>query len=408
MPLQFFTDKNGNRKSRYVAPSANFKKSSKRPKRLSLEDIGYTPGKISDKLKDDPIIKAQNKGRLSDDEKEELRKATYNRGGRLENNITGFLPSGFTNFLYNLDEQNQLNRLNQFPEARSDRFANVQQNIRDAASNEGFNFDRFFNTPNVDRRDPNEVRPFQSNDGNLQDISGEVTKTDILRGRPGISEDDILRSIGNTQFDPRAINPILTAGAGFGDTALAEFIDPNRFNAFRTNEAYSTSNRPGGFGGLLYDALGGTTVDEVLSTYPDNTEAFNIMKGNTSPSTANTNMGVFSERPPPGMTGLLAPTFNFDIAPFGGTGFYDRILSRELSNSPFGSGININPNLAASTAGFGTAPTGTINIGNIGAVTDQFGRELFGQEREDFILSEFAKLQQEKERLGNLSLNILR
>jgi hypothetical protein len=398
MPLQTFTDKNGNKKTRYVRPSANFQKSSRRPKRLSLEDIG---------------MKTPTRPRLSDDEKEESRRAAFNRGGKFENNFfRNALPSSVSNFLYNLDERNQLNRLNQFPEQRSDRFANVQQNIRDAASNEGFNFDRFFNTANVDRRDPNEVRPFQSNDGNLQDISGEVTKTDILRGRPGISEEDILRSIGNTQFDPRAVNPILTAGAGFGDTALAEFIDPNRFNAFRTNEAYSTSNRPAGLGGLLYDALGGTTVDEVLSTYPDNTEAFNIMKGNTSPSTnlgvSNTNMGGFSERPPPGMRGLLTPTFNFDIAPFGGTGFYDSILSRALADSAFGGGINVNPNLPASTAGFGTAPTGTINIGNLGTVTDQFGRELFGQEREDFINNEFAKLQQEKERLRNLSLNILR
>ena len=72
MPLQFFTDKNGNRKSRYVAPSTNFKKSSKRPKRLSLEDIG---------------METPTRPRLSDDEKEERRKAAFNRGGKFENNF---------------------------------------------------------------------------------------------------------------------------------------------------------------------------------------------------------------------------------------------------------------------------------------------------------------------------------
>ena len=373
MPLQFFTDKNGNRKSRYVAPSTNFKKSSKRPKRLSLEDIG---------------METPTRPRLSDDEKEERRKAAFNRGGKFENNFfKNALPSSVSNFLYNLDERNQLNRLNQFPEQRSDRFANVQQNIRDAASNEGFNFDNLFMGANVsaDRRDPNEVR--DDPEGGFIDASGKVTTEDILRSRPGVSEQDILNAVGNTQFNPAVVGSLMTPAAGFSTSALGDYLTGGQ-----------------GVGGLMSDN------NAMFSTFPDNTATNTV---NMTAPRGNFNNVPPNERSISG--GLLqTPTFNFDVAPFGGTGIYDNLMLEAIQNSPFGSGITLNPNLTPSTASAGflgvnaLSPTGTINIGNLGTVTDQFGRELFGQERIDFINNEFARLQNENKALSNLGLNILR
>tara|TARA_R110002020_G_scaffold12903_2_gene46859 strand:+ start:254 stop:1390 length:1137 start_codon:yes stop_codon:yes gene_type:complete len=360
--------------------------------------------------------------KLSKSQELRRRNASYGSGGKFENNFVRSGLGGAGNRVDKARDERQLRNLREFPEVQSDRFRNVDKNIRDAASNEGFNFDNLFMGTNLDRKNPvtrkpgtfspltkgrilrggatDEVRLDQSNDSSTVNIANEITPKMVANalGVEGVAE-------GDTSFNRSLLSSVLTPAAEFGNSFLGSYIDPNRFNAFRTNEAYSTPNRPGGFGGLLYDALGGTTVDEVMSTYPNNMP-IDRPRGN------------FNNLPPTERSisgGLLGtPTFNFDVAPFGGTGFYDNIMLEAIQDSPFGSGITLNPNLTPSTASIGflgrnaASPTGTINIGNLGTVTDELGRELVGQERVNFINNEFSKLQNENTALSNLGLNILR
>jgi len=365
MPVKTSRDpKTGKLTYKYEAPKGGFKKS----KRLSPEDVG---------------IKTPTK-RYSEQQKEDRRSAQYNPGGVFENNpfrrgLEAFGLGGFVGGLDKLNADRQLRLLNENPDLRSSRFANVQKNIRDAAATGGFNFDNLFMGANVDRRDEDEVRVRPEED--YTNISGSIDSTDKE-------------------------NPYVAAAANYGNTALGQYIDPNRYNAFRTNKAYGTSNRPSGLLGGLYDVLGGTTVDEVMSTYPDNMPV---------PVVNNRPTGNFNNLPPTERSlsgGLLGtPTFNFDVSPFGGAGVYDKIMLDAIRNSPFGSGIGINSSLTPSVAkgGFlGLNPSGTINIGNIGTVTDPYGRELSGQERIDFINSEFNKLKNQNDALSNFNLGILR
>ena len=322
------------------------------------------------------------KPKLSRREQRERRAAAYGTGGRFEDNFMRRLFGGAGNRLDQRDDARQIERLKKYPEQASERYRQVQRNVADAAATGGFNFDNLFMGTNIDRRDEDEVRVRPEED--YTNISGSVESTDKE-------------------------NPYVAAAANYGNTALGQYIDPNRFNAFRTNQAYGTSNRPSGLLGGLYDVLGGTTVDEVMSTYPDNTPAAVV---NNRPT------GNFNNLPPAERAisgGLLTtPTFNFDVAPFGGAGLYDKIMLDAIRNSPFGSGIGINSSLTPSIVDTGFLgsralnPSGTINIGNIGTVTDQFGRDLSGQERIDFITSEFNKLKSQNDALSNFNLGILR
>ena len=362
MPLEFFTDKDGKRKSRYVPP----------------------------------------KRELSRTERLRKRQASFGAGGKFENNFLRNLFGGAGNRIDKAQDARQLERLKEFPEVQSDRFRNLQarrmRDERDAPQQvftdsegkrrtEGFNFEDLFMGTNVsaDRRDPNEVR--DDPEGGFIDASGKVTTEDILRSRPGVSEQDILNAIGNTQFNPAVVGSLMTPAAGFSTSALGDYLTGGQ-----------------GVGGLMSDN------NAMFSTFPDNTATNTVNM--TAPR------GNFNNVPPMERSisgGLLqAPTFNFDVAPFGGTGIYDNIMLEAIQNSPFGSGITLNPNLTPSTASAGFLgvnalnPTGTINIGNLGTVTDQFGRELVGQERIDFINNEFAKLQNQNSQLSNFDLNILR
>lgn len=317
------------------------------------------------------------KPKLSRREQREQRAAAYGTGGKFENNIFRGLSRSLG--IDKRDDEKQIARLKKYPEQASERYRQVQRNVADAAATGGFNFDNLFMGTNIDRRDEDEVRVRPEED--YTNISGSIDSTDKE-------------------------NPYVAAAANYGNTALGQYLDPNRYNAFRTNQAYGTSNRPSGLLGGLYDALGGTTVDEVMSTYPDNTPTAVV---NNRP------VGNFNNLPPTERSlsgGLLGtPTFNFDVAPFGGAGVYDKIMLDAIQNSPFGSGIALNPSLTPSVAksGFlGLNPSGTINIGNIGTVTDQFGRELSGQEKIDFINSEFNKLKNRNDALSNFNLGILR
>lgn len=382
MPIKTSRDpKTGKLTYKYTAPKGGFKRS----KRLDPKDVGINiPTK-----------------RYSEQQKEDRRSAQYNPGGVFENNpfrrgLEAFGLGGLVGGLDKLNADRQLRLLNENPDLRSSRFANVQKNIRDAAATGGFNFDNLFMGANVDRRGTDEIR--DTAEGGFVNNSGKVTVEDILRSRPGISEQEIMSSIGSTQFDPRVVGSIMTPAAGFGNSALASYIDPNRYNAFRTDQAYRTDNRPSGLLGNIYDLVGGTTIDEVMSTYPDNTATVidDRPRGN------------FNNMPPTERSisgGLLGiPQFSFNIAPFGG-GIKEYIGNRELktgiAESPFASSIGFNSNLTPSLLGE------SINIGNIGQVTDAYGNVLTGSARDAFLTEQFKKLQQLRPALEGYNLNIL-
>jgi len=362
--------------------------------------------------------------KLSKSQELRRRNASYGSGGKFENNFVRSGLGGAGNRVDKARDERQLRNLREFPEVQSDRFRNVDKNIRDAASNEGFNFDNLFMGTNLDRKNPvtrkpgtfspltkerilrggatDEVRLDPSNDSSTVNIANKITPEMVANalGVEGVAE-------GDTSFNPELINSVLTPTAEYGNTALGSYIDPNRFNAFRTNEAYSTPNRPGGFGGLLYDLLGGTTVDEVMSTYPDNTNK-------TLLGSPRVGSGLPLDRPPPGMGGqgglLTDPQFNFEIGSFGGTGFLDSRLRQAIENAGFGNGIGFSNELPASTAsGIMGSGGGTINIGNVGNVVDQFGNSLTGNAANAFIQNQFGALQRQKEgeRLRNFDLNII-
>lgn len=322
------------------------------------------------------------KPKLSRREQREQRAAAYGTGGKFENNIFRGLSRSLG--IDKRDDEKQIARLKKYPEQASERYRQVQRNVADAAATGGFNFDNLFMGTNLDRRDPNEIR--DTAEGGFIDNSGKVTTADILRSRPGVSERDVMNAVGSTQFDPRVVGSIMTPAAGFSDSALGDYITGGR-----------------GVGGLMSDD------NSIFATYPNNMPV---------PVVNNRPTGNFNNLPPGERSisgGLLAtPTFNFDVAPFGGTGIYDNIMLKAIQDSPFGSGINLNSSLTPSIVDTGFLgskalnPSGTINIGNIGTVTDQFGRELSGQERIDFINSEFNKLKNRNDALSNFNLGILR
>jgi len=341
------------------------------------------------------------KPKLSRREQREQRAAAYGTGGRYENNIFRGLSRGLG--IDKRDDEKQIARLKKYPEQASERYRQVQRNVADAAATGGFNFDNLFMGTNIDRKDPvmreegafspfteskilrggasDEVRLVPTRDDSTVNISGQITPSDVANALriEGIAP-------GDTSFDPRVVNPVLTPGMGFANTALGDYITGGR-----------------GVGGLMSDD------NSIFATYPNNIP---------SPVVNNRPTGNFNNLPPTERSisgGLLGtPTFNFDVAPFGGTGFYDNIMLKAIQDSPFGSGINLNSSLTPSIVDTGFLgsralnPSGTINIGNIGAVTDQFGRELSGQERIDFINSEFNKLKNRNDALSNFNLGILR
>ena len=96
MPLQFYTDKDGKRKSRYVPP----------------------------------------KKKLSRTEMLRKRQASFGAGGKFEDNYIRNLFGGAGNRLDRAQDERQLARLKEFPEVQSDRFRNLQarrmRNERDA------------------------------------------------------------------------------------------------------------------------------------------------------------------------------------------------------------------------------------------------------------------------------------
>lgn len=382
MPVTTSRDpKTGKLTYKYEAPKGGFKRS----KRLNPEDVG---------------IKTPTK-RYSEQQKEDRRSAQYNPGGVFENNpfrrgLEAFGLGGFVSGLDKLNADRQLRLLNENPDLRSSRFANVQKNIRDAAATGGFDLSGLLNVPNIDRRGTDEIR--DTAEGGFVNNSGRVTVEDILRSRPGISEQEIMSSIGSTQFDPRVVGSIMTPAAGFGNSALASYIDPNRYNAFRTDQAYSTDNRPSGLLGNIYDLVGGTTIDEVMSTYPDNTATV----------VDDRPRGNFNNLPPTERSlsgGLLGtPQFSFNIAPFDnrfGSSYGNFKLRKGISESPFASNIGFNSNLTPSLLGE------SINIGNIGQVTDAYGNVLTGSARDVFLNEQFKTLQQLRPELAGYNLNIL-
>ena len=337
-------------------------------------------------------------------------------GGSNENNITrSVIGSIFgrnpMNAVDRARDATQQRILQANPDIMSDRYRRSldrSRSIEPDAINSGFNFDNLFMGGSVDSRGEDEVRV--NPEGGFVNNSGKVTTEDILRATPGISPEDITRAIGNTQFDPRVVGSIITPGMGYGDSAVGSYITGGE-----------------GVGGLMSDD------NPIFDSYPDNTQAYNEMVGNTNKTLLGAAVGsglpldrpppgmgnVFMERPSPGMGGqgglLTDPRFNFDVASFGGTGFYDDIMLDAIQNSPFGSGISINPNLTPSTASVGflgrnaASPYGTINIGNVGNVVDQFCNSLTGNAANAFIQSQFEALKRREqgERLRNFDLNII-
>ena len=341
--------------------------------------------------------------KLSKSQELRRRNASYGSGGKFENNFVRSGLGGAGNRVDKARDERQLRNLREFPEVQSDRFRNVDKNIRDAASNEGFNFDNLFMGGSVDSRGEDEVRV--NPEGGFVNNSVKVTKEDILRAMPGISPEDIMAAIGNTQFDPRVVGSIMTPGAGFGGSALGSYITGGE-----------------GVGGLM------SNNNPIFDSYSDNSQAYNEMVGNTNKTLLGAAVGsglpldrpppgmgnVFIERPSPGMGGqgglLTDPRFNFEIGSFGGTGFLDSRLREAIENAGFGNGIGFSNELPASTAsGIMGSGGGTINIGNVGNVVDQFGNSLTGNAANAFIQSQFEALQRQKEgeRLRNFDLNII-
>jgi hypothetical protein len=335
------------------------------------------------------------KPKLSRREQREQRAAAYGTGGKFEDNFMRKLFGGAGNRLDQRDDARQIERLKKYPEQAGERYRQVQRNVADAAATGGFNFDNLFMGSNVDRRGEDEVRVRPEED--YTNISGSIDSTDKE-------------------------NPYVAAAANYGNTALGQYIDPNRYNAFRTNKAYGTSNRPSGLLGGLYDVLGGRTVDEVMSTYPDNTQAYNQSVGNTTETLlgAAVGSGLSLDRPPPGEGGqgglLTDPRFNFDIGSFGGTGFLDSRLRKAIDGfgNGFGNGIGFSNDIPASIAynplsGLLGSGRGTINIGNVGNVVDQYGNYLTGNAANAYIQSQFEALQRRElgKRLRDYDLNII-
>jgi len=333
------------------------------------------------------------------------RNASYGSGGKFENNFVRSALGGAGNRIDRAQDERQLRNLKEFPEVQSDRFRNVQKNIRDAASNEGFNFDNLFMGTNLDRRPEDGVRVNPTRDDSFVNNAENVRKEDILQYLPGISPEDITRAIGNTQFDPRVVGSIMTPGMGYGGSALGSYITGGE-----------------GVGGLM------SNNNPIFDSYSDNSQAYNEMVGNTNKTLLGAAVGsglpldrpppgmgnVFIERPSPGMGGqgglLTDPRFNFEIGSFGGTGFLDSRLREAIENAGFGNGIGFSNELPASTAsGIMGSGGGTINIGNVGNVVDQFGNSLTGNAANAFIQSQFEALKRQKEgeRLRNFDLNII-
>jgi len=111
--------------------------------------------------------------KLSKSQELRRRNASYGSGGKFENNFVRSSLGGAGNRVDKARDERQLRNLREFPEVQSDRFRNVQKNIRDAASNEGFNFDNLFMGTNLDRKNPVTRKP---------GTFSPLTKERILRG----------------------------------------------------------------------------------------------------------------------------------------------------------------------------------------------------------------------------------
>lgn len=329
------------------------------------------------------------KPKLSRREEREQRAAAYGTGGKFENNIFRGLSRSLG--IDRRDDEKQIARLKKYPEQASERYRQVQRNVADAAATGGFNFDNLFMGTSLDRKDPvtrkegtfspftkskilrggasDELRLVPTRDDSTVNISGQITPSDVANALriEGITP-------GDTSFDPRLVNPVLTPGMGFANTALGDYITGGR-----------------GVGGLMSDD------NPIFATYPDN-----------MPIVEDRPRGNFNNLPPTERSlsgGLLGtPQFSFNIAPFDnrfGSSYGNFKLRRGISESPFASNIGFNSNLTPSLLGE------SINIGNIGQVTDAYGNVLTGSARDAFLTQQFQRLQQLRPELEGYKLNIL-
>jgi len=430
MPIKTSRDpKTGKLTYKYTAPKGGFKKS----KRLDAKDLGINVPKTNVKPPKPGTDRFRTQyntgGRYYDDRKPDPLDFA---SPRLNFIRSGMSALGLKPGIDRAMDAKQIERLKQYPELRSDQYIQSLKRVADAGATGGFDFDALFS--------PTDPRVSQTNRGLLQSqdmvLANQADPTSGVLEGGALSDADIINKVGDNVVDA----PLVFAADNYADTTL----------------------------GGIKDAAGTANLDaQINETYPDNTNLFNqrmlnIMTtdgGQTTPSSYtainpylaadtrryeerrvsnpyvttdnvgnmylaptpvvnNRPTGNFNNLPPAerAMSGglLTTPTFNFDVSPFGGTGFYDNIMLKAIKDSPFGSGIALNPSLTPSIVDTGFLgsralnPSGTINIGNIGTVTDQFGRELSGQERIDFIVSEFNKLKNQNDALSNFNLGILR
>ena len=351
MPLEFFRDKDGKKKSRYITPSES---------------------------------------RRREQEREERRRTAEGSGGVGEDtNYVRRLFNVFGNAGTRLDkmvDQDQLERLKKFPDLQSPRFKNVQKNRRDAARNEGFDFDSLFSAtlPDTVVRAPVEVRPSRGTTG---DRRPELEK---IRDEQIIGSDQPL-TVGRSYTGDRTGGTNQVFGSTSPNTVGRSITGDRRMTqeeAMANRDAFTRGNIDLFFPGRNpVPVSAGTPLTPTVGGFSRNLIGL-----------LNQNVGNFV----PG-----ANQFPVGIAPFGGSRGLgkglDFFANQELRSAIAGTPLFIDESLPFSTRG------SSINVGNFGQGFDIFGNPMTPQMQQQRVTDAFGFLQnlEDNERLLGYNLNIL-